>query len=82
MGDVQSYRNGEEPLLRWCIVCALVDLFPHCQIVVGTTMHVRLERYTSDIMEHKVVELHLSSGPVAGSGRLSDWTHPEIDEID
>lgn len=44
--------NAEEELLRWRVLVAIVDLFPHVQIVVGTG--VELKRYSSDPVKHQV----------------------------
>jgi hypothetical protein len=55
--DLQCYGDCEEPLFGRCVVRPLVNLFPQRQIVISTAVEVGLKGYTSDPMEHQVVEL-------------------------
>lgn len=49
--------HGQEKLLGWSILIAVVDLLPHIQMVVGSG--VELEGHASHIVEHQVRAGHV-----------------------
>lgn len=50
-------RDGQKELLCRCVLISVIDLLPHVQIVVGSS--VELEGYASDVMEHEVGAGHV-----------------------
>lgn len=53
----EHYGHRQEELLRRRVLVAVVDLFPHVEVVVGSG--IELERHASDVMEHKVGAGHV-----------------------
>ena len=53
----EHYWHGQKELLGRRVLIAIVDLFPHIEVVVGPS--VELERYASDVMEHEVGTGHV-----------------------
>lgn len=53
----QHDRNAEKELLGRGVLCAIVNLFPHVQVVKSTT--IEFKWYTTDIMEHDVRAKHV-----------------------
>lgn len=49
--EEQDNRYTEEEFLGWCVLCSIVDLLPHVQIVVSTS--IKFERYSTNPMEHE-----------------------------
>jgi hypothetical protein len=47
----QHYRHTEQEFLSRRVLSAIVDLFPHIEIVVSAS--VKFKGYTSDPMEHE-----------------------------
>lgn len=47
----QHYRHTEEEFLRWRVLGPIVDLFPHIQVIVSTS--VKFEGNSSDPVEHE-----------------------------
>lgn len=45
-------RNTQEKLLGGCVLCAVVNLLPHVQVVERSA--VELERNATDIVEHEI----------------------------
>lgn len=48
---------SQQKLLRWCILIAIIDLFPHIQIVISSA--VELEWYSPHPMEHQIGAGHV-----------------------
>lgn len=63
----QQYRHRQQELLGWGILVAAVDLLPHVQVVVSTS--VELKRHTSDPVKHEERAGHISDVG-EGPGRL------------
>lgn len=49
--EKQQYGNGEQKLLCWRVLVTTVDLLPHIEIVVCTS--VELKGHTPDPVEHE-----------------------------
>ena len=54
----QHNRNGQKELLCRCVLIAIIDLLPHVQIIVGSS--VELEGDASDVVEHEVRASHVN----------------------
>lgn len=52
-------RNAKQKLLGRRILCPIVDLLPHVQVVVSTT--VEIKRHTTNPMEHDVGSEHVTN---------------------
>ena len=53
----QDNRHAEQKLLRWGVLRAVINLFPHIQVVVGTG--VKVERHATHIVEHEIGAEHV-----------------------
>lgn len=53
----KQYWNAEEKFLCGGVLISIVDLFPHIQIVVSTS--VEFERHAAHIMKHEVGAEHI-----------------------
>lgn len=55
----EEQHNGhtEEELLGWCVLLAVIDLFPHVQVVVGARVEVK--GHTANVVEHEVGSRHV-----------------------
>ena len=53
----QHDRDGQKKLLCRCVLISVIDLLPHVQVVVGSS--VELEWHASDVMEHEVGASHV-----------------------
>lgn len=51
---LQCYGHNKEPLLRGCVLCPLINLFPQSEVVVHATVKVRVEGNAGYIVEHEV----------------------------
>lgn len=49
--------HAEQKLLGWSVLCAVVDLFPHIQVVVRSC--VEFKRYSPNVVEHEVGTKHV-----------------------
>lgn len=49
--------NAEQEFLGRCILCAVVDLLPHIQVIIGAT--VEIERYATNVVKHNVRAEHV-----------------------
>jgi len=53
----QTYRDRKQELLGRCVLVAVVNLFPHVQVVVGAS--IELEGHTPHVVEHEVAAEHV-----------------------
>ena len=53
----ENNRNAKKKLFGRCVLVAVVDLFPHVQVVVGPC--VELERNSLHVVEHEVGSKHI-----------------------
>jgi len=55
----EEQHNGyaEKELLGWCVLFAVVNLFPHVQVVVGARVEVK--GHTAHVVEHEVGSRHV-----------------------
>lgn len=73
----QDDGYGQEELLRGCILISIVDLFPHIEVVISSS--VEFEGYASNVVEHEVRASHV--GDVGqGPGNLLGDTRDNIEE--
>lgn len=49
--EEQNYWHAEQELLRWGVLCSVVDLLPHIQIIVSPG--IKFKRNSSNPMEHE-----------------------------
>lgn len=52
-------RDTEEEFLGRRILRAIIDLLPHVQVIISTTVEVK--RHTPDPMEHKIGSEHVAN---------------------
>ena len=57
--EKQHNRHAEQKLLGRGVLCAVVDLLPHIEVVKGSA--VEFERHTTDIVEHDVRAEHVGN---------------------
>lgn len=50
-------RNTQQELFRWSVLGAIVDLFPHVQIIKGTAVEFKGD--AADVMKHDVRAKHV-----------------------
>ena len=55
--EKQHYRHAEKELLRGGVLISIVDLLPHVQVVVGTS--IEFEWHAADIVEHEIGAEHV-----------------------
>jgi hypothetical protein len=49
--------DTEKELLGWCVLCPVINLLPHVEVVESAT--VEIEGNTTDMMEHDVGAKHV-----------------------
>lgn len=54
----QYDRDGQEKFLCRCVLVSIIDLLPHIQIVVGSS--IEFEGYAPNVVEHEVGASHVN----------------------
>lgn len=76
----ETYGHREQEFLRRCVLVAVVDLLPHVQVVVGTS--VELERDAADVMEHEVAAEHVRNVGHGPRGLLGYRGDDVVDDLE
>lgn len=72
--EEEHNRNTEQEFLGRCVLCAVVDLLPHIQVVVSTAVEV--EWHAADVMEHDIRAEHVGYVGQRPRSLLRDtWYH-------
>lgn len=75
--EEQHNWHAEQELLGRGVLCAVVDLLPHVEVVEGPA--IKLERHPANIMEHYVGAEHVSDVG-QGPGCLLRYTRDDVVE--
>ena len=75
----ENNRNAKKKLFGWCVLIAVVYLFPHVQVVVGPC--VELERDSLHVVKHQVGPKHVGDVRQSPRSLLRDTRHNVVEDL-
>lgn len=76
----ENDRYRQEKLLGRCILIAIVNLFPHIEVVIGSS--VEIERHAAYPMEHDIATSHVGDVCKCPGGFLCDAGDNVVEDLE
>lgn len=76
----ENDRHAEQELLCWGVLCTIVDLLPHIQVVVRSC--VELKRYPSNVVKHEIRTEHVRDIRQSPRCLLRDAGHDIVEDLE